>query len=450
MPRPVRKKPEYILEYPLPMRYFRFADQTGSMNSPGESHRKGIDIIQLLKLFPNETAARNWFEGILSAVRSDLPALRRWRVRVEAAIRGTTSMSRHKSGKSGGYGVKMMWAVAANGEPAHISEVSNGLKCGCTCPICNGPLVARQGKIMGHHYAHASGAECNGAAETMLHFMAKDILSRRKEIVLPQVVMPKVLEYAGSGKGSHCCDPRITLAPQRRYTIDSVKVERKTGAIVPDVIIEVKGRHLLVEVTVTHGVDTDKLTKIRELGLSCIEIDLSAERRELGRKDLEKIVVDGSAQKRWIHNVQANAKRNAMLAEATFLPTEYRGFALHADGCPKPARVWKGKAYANMVDDCIGCEHMLGIGADGIICEGFMALRKPPPPTEYPTPPCGLPPAAFDHPEHDDPMESLSCWLKEYWSEAPDERGLGDTEWGRSILTARHARRRNGAMETEI
>ena len=35
------------------------------MNSPGKSHRKGIDIIQLLKLFPNETAARRWFEEIL-------------------------------------------------------------------------------------------------------------------------------------------------------------------------------------------------------------------------------------------------------------------------------------------------------------------------------------------------------------------------------------------------
>ena len=306
-------------------------------------------------------------------------------------------MARRRSDSAGRHGAQLTWAVAASGEPAHISEVRNGLKCACTCPVCDGALVARQGKIKEHHFAHASGEECRHAAETALHLAAKDILAKRKEIVLPEVAV-----NASYGL------PRIVVAPQRRYAIESAEVERKTGSIIPDVIVEVSGRQLFVEVTVTHGVDDAKLTRIRELGLSCLEIDLSDAPRDLGREELEKIVVDGSTQKRWLHNVRANAARNRMLAEATLLPSVSRGFAWHVDGCPIPARVWKGNAYANVIDDCIGCEHLLAPGDVGVICDGFRALRRPRPTADgVPRPP----PEAFEHPEEDDPMRALDRWL---------------------------------------
>ena len=307
-------------------------------------------------------------------------------------------MARRKSASAGRHGAQLTWAVAESGELAHVSEVQNGLKCACTCPVCDGALIARQGKIKEHHFAHASGEECRHAAETALHLAAKDILAKRKEIVVPEVAVKASYGF-----------PRIVVAPQRRYAIESAEVERKTGSIIPDVIVEVGGRQLLVEVTVTHGVDDAKLTRIRELGLSCLEIDLSDAPRDLGREELEKIVVDGSAQKRWLHNVHANAARNKMLAEATLLPSVERGLAWHVDECPIPARVWKGKPYANVVDDCIGCEHMLAASGDvGVICDGFRALRRPSPPAErVPRPPS----EAFEHPEEHDPMRALGRWL---------------------------------------
>ena len=33
-------------------------------NAPGKSYRKGIGIIDLFNMFPDEAAAREWFEGI--------------------------------------------------------------------------------------------------------------------------------------------------------------------------------------------------------------------------------------------------------------------------------------------------------------------------------------------------------------------------------------------------
>lgn len=307
-------------------------------------------------------------------------------------------MPRRKSDSAGHHGAQLTWAVATNGELAHISEVENGLKCRCACPVCDGALVAKQGKIKEHHFAHASGEECRHAAETALHLAAKDILAKRKEIVLPEVEV----QFPHGTR-------RTVLAPQRRYPVESAEVEQKTGTIIPDVIVEISGRQLLVEVTVTHGVNDDKMRKIRELGLSCLEIDLSDAPRDLGREELEKIVVDGGARKRWLHNVRANYARNKTMSEATLLPSVNRGMAWHVDGCPIPARVWKRNAYANVIDDCVGCVHMLAASGDvGVLCDGFRALRVPRPAAETaPQPPSEV----FEHPEEDDPMKALGRWL---------------------------------------
>ena len=328
-------------------------------------------------------------------------------------------MHRRNSHRTARHATHLTWAVAGNGDLAHVSEVMNGLKCACTCPVCDGALVARQGRIREHHFAHASGEECRHAAETALHLAAKSILAKRKELVLPEVAF----EFPHTSRGK-------TIAPQRRYTIESVEVERKTGSIIPDLIVESNGRRLLVEVTVTHGVDHDKLRRIRELGLSCLEIDLSHAPRDLGPEELEKIVVDGTAHKRWLHNVRANKARNTMLAEATLLYTVYRGMALHVDGCPIPARVWKRNAYANVIDDCTACEHVLMIGNGEMICDGFRALGKPrPPETEAPRPP----PEAFEHPEEDDPMRAVGHWLNAQVSGAKSD---DKTVWNRGRSTA--------------
>ena len=170
-------------------------------------------------------------------------------------------MAKRKPNNGGRHGARLTWAIGANGEVTHVSEAENGLKCACICPTCSGPLIARQGKVVEHHFAHASGDECQNAVETALHLAAKDILAARKEIVLPAVEIPPSYGF-----------PHIEIAPERRYFIESVAVEQRLGSIVPDVIVQIDGRELLVEVTVTHGTDRDKLRKIRVLGVSCVEI----------------------------------------------------------------------------------------------------------------------------------------------------------------------------------
>lgn len=46
---------------------------------------------------------------------------------------------------------------------------------------------------------------------------------------------------------------------------------------------------------------------------------------------------------------------------ARSLPIICRGLAYHIDYCPIAARVWQGKPYANVMDDCAHCQHQRGI-----------------------------------------------------------------------------------------
>ena len=70
---------------------------------------------------------------------------------------------------------KIDYAIDASGKLVHVDDVPNGLKCGCHCPCCNERLEAKNaGERKTHHFAHASGCDCSGAYESMLHLLAKE------------------------------------------------------------------------------------------------------------------------------------------------------------------------------------------------------------------------------------------------------------------------------------
>ena len=67
----------------------------------------------------------------------------------------------------------------------HVDDVPKGLKCGCACPHCGAKLYAKNGGIIReHHFAHEHGAECEGAYESSMHRLAKEILQTTGCIML--------------------------------------------------------------------------------------------------------------------------------------------------------------------------------------------------------------------------------------------------------------------------
>ena len=70
---------------------------------------------------------------------------------------------------------RLTYAINTTGKFVDIDSVSNGNKCGCFCPACKEPLVAKnQGSKRVHHFAHQFGTECDCAFESMLHLLAKE------------------------------------------------------------------------------------------------------------------------------------------------------------------------------------------------------------------------------------------------------------------------------------
>lgn len=255
-----------------------------------------------------------------------------------------------------------------DGFSVHISEVERGLECNCICPECKLALVAKKGprRLRTDHFAHASGAECVGGVETGLHLAAKDILAKRKEIWLP------VAEVRFPGGKSP-----IEVRPEGFYVVSNVSLEKGIGGLIPDVLAEINGQPLAIEIFVTHRVDEEKTRRFQELGLSIVEIDLSRVTRDLDPVRLESLVIDGRNQKRWLFDTEVAIREKAVWAQAARLTTVARGCALHVDGCPIPVREYKGKPYANVIDDCIGCPHHLGedhLDRGAVVCDANLGL----------------------------------------------------------------------------
>lgn len=248
-----------------------------------------------------------------------------------------------------------------DGVLTHVGEVEAGKACGCTCPGCGAPLVAKKGTKVVHHFAHATGADCEHAVETALHLAAKNTIERAGYFVVPRVR----LDF-----GSH--KKPWLLSGAQRVVPEAVVLEHRMGGVVPDVVLIVGGKPLLVEVAVTHFVDEEKRARLAAMDLSTVEVSLSHLARDTSEGAIAAAVVDGVEHKRWIHNARVERERRRVMAAADALPVVQRGMATHVDGCPLPAREWRGRPYANVIDDCANCEFCVepGLGGYTLLCLG--------------------------------------------------------------------------------
>ena len=168
--------------------------------------------------------------------------------------------------------------------------------------------------------------------------------------------------------------PPIEISPERVIQLDSVRSEKREGQIIPDILAYSKLVPLIIEVKVTHGVDDQKLEKIRAQGISALEIDLSSVSRALTSEELVDAVVHRTSNKKWIFNAKAFLYFEKLLATGTIKQQFERGLATHVDDCPKKIRSWKGKHYANVYDDCIHCESNLDTRSAEIVCGGSLSI----------------------------------------------------------------------------
>ena len=214
-----------------------------------------------------------------------------------------------------------------------IDEVESGLACDCFCPACKKQLIAKKGKINVHHFAHYKVKDCNGGIETALHLLSKEIIANHKTFSTPILFYPNT---------------NYEIFPEMEIPIDKVTLEKKLGGIIPDIIIESKGKKLLVEIVVSNPISWDKMRKIAAKNIPTIEIyakylfEYAYVKKDFGLNNNSFLneLISGTKYKRWAHN-------------------------------PKEKKFWKsgknaGKPYASIDYDCNDCDFCISIDYDQI------------------------------------------------------------------------------------
>lgn len=186
---------------------------------------------------------------------------------------------------------------------SELTEAERGGNCNCTCPACGEPLIAKMGNKNRHHFAHKTDSTCDiaHANESALHRYAKEIIQAHKRILLPGWEITEddfFLDCAEIDLPSQ--DPIYCF-----YTF--ISSEKQIKDIIPDAIIKIKDNELIVEIKVTHAVDSNKSASTQKLNFPMFEIDLhnllnddltTPETKE----KIKKAVLDEVTYKHWIYN----------------------------------------------------------------------------------------------------------------------------------------------------
>ena len=143
----------------------------------------------------------------------------------------------------------------------YIHEVEKGLNCNCSCPYCKEPLEACKGKVRIHYFRHKSKKDCNGAFESQLHLLSKEIILEHKTLFIP--------EYK---------ENNITF-PSESICFESIQSEvwcygRKFDLVGSFFDKYGDKQELFIEIRYTHAVDDTKANEIRDANVNCIEIDV--------------------------------------------------------------------------------------------------------------------------------------------------------------------------------
>lgn len=193
--------------------------------------------------------------------------------------------------------------------------------------------------------------------ETLLHSEVKTILEQASQIATPGLEV-KVTRDAPDEFSGEWEDNTLRVewwTASTTLSLEKTQLEQHQGSIVPDVICTlreprpfifgatgtwldddfeelVEDTHssqrwpqtLLVEVTMTHGIDQEKRRRIQALNMPTLEIDIGSLGGRVTREGLRHLVVNETIGKRWVHHPTWRLRRQFLEAELDQHPVTVR------------------------------------------------------------------------------------------------------------------------------
>lgn len=269
----------------------------------------------------------------------------------------------------------IVFGRTADGRILHIDSpgVQNGDECGCFCPTCNAPLIAKNGgSIMEHHFAHAAGRGCGTGGETFLHYAAKEVLAANPEISLPAHVVT-------DGWLADSVVYEAKLVRFDRLEIEQTVVGTET-TIRPDAVGHLGERRLFIEITVTHRSSPQKLAMLRTDAISAVEIDLSSHLRAPISLGYLRELVRNTAKRSWLHSPIIEARLRDLREKARkygdVLPIVDHGVVCpHGAGKTLDLR-GRPKVFSSHAN-CRNCQFFGWVEEDGLFCTARTRVRDP-------------------------------------------------------------------------
>lgn len=162
--------------------------------------------------------------------------------------------------------------------------VMSGKDCGCVCPGCGKPVVARHCTVKTSHFAHVVTAVCDGALESSLHAAAKQAIVELGFVWLPESLAGKKM----------------------KFEFAHAEVETQRNRLRPDLTLYTKGgKPLAVEVFVTNEISTEKEEQLKSLKLACVEYHLNYVPRDLTYEELKRRFAADEVYGTWVYNKKA-------------------------------------------------------------------------------------------------------------------------------------------------
>ncbi|MFT5294354.1 MAG: hypothetical protein ACI9YH_000360 [Colwellia sp.] len=191
-----------------------------------------------------------------------------------------------------------------------VADVQSGKKCGCVCPSCSIPLIAKKGEIIEWHFSHDSKfiekdqeLSCDFSWVVAVKMMIKQLLLEGNTLALPEYFI--TYREAGYQK------------PERQLKVANSSVIQysnpKLKSLACDVTIEVKGKclgiKLLTKYSPSFAEESFEQALFGVLGISIENVGFDNEGKVVNhlRKYLQLLLQSKLSAKYWLYHRRKKA-----------------------------------------------------------------------------------------------------------------------------------------------
>jgi hypothetical protein len=171
--------------------------------------------------------------------------------------------------------------IESNDELVDVAVVKRGKQCGCICPSCRTPLVARYGETNVWHFAHAfknvyekTKNECVYSFYLSVMLMARQLVGSKITLTLPSYqscVQEHVTELS-----FFSFQEDFTVTQEKDITIEKIQVETNFSGVPVDIIGGIHGFEFVIYFTHPKRAVPTELTNPINLKCGIISIALDS------------------------------------------------------------------------------------------------------------------------------------------------------------------------------